>query len=58
MKQEQSIENDFNEGRRGSVDQELERIGWAGMAGAQQRGAVLAKKLQSTPSFCSYLQCR
>lgn len=43
MKQQLSIENNFNENRRSFIDQELKCAGWAGIAEEQQRGEEMTK---------------
>lgn len=43
MKQQPSIENNFNENRRSFIDQELKCAGWAGIAEAQQSGEEMTK---------------
>lgn len=43
MKQQLSIENNFNENRRSFIDQELKCAGWAGIAEEQQSGEEMTK---------------
>lgn len=43
MKQQLSIENNFNENRRSFIDQELKCAAWAGIAEAQQSGEEMTK---------------
>lgn len=43
MKQQLSIENNFNENRRSFIDQELKCVGWAGIAGTRQSGEEMTK---------------